>query len=193
MSLFTQSCGSSEIKFHWPSKSNSLRVLNPFSRSPGWEICPQGIDSGQTSKKGSGLKFVHSHPGKKPRSKPLKDSKHRETSPQWEDKSMGHPELLMCGHPWTGGSDWIGTQAPIKALNSLAKVPWPQAPGIPPWNSQHGRHSHPWVPSCFFAPLHWPMCSEAPGKPLTTSQKHNNSKNFQKPQMPHSKESHFIL
>ena len=38
-SLFPQSCVSSVIKSHWPSKSNSLGVLSPFARSPGWEIC----------------------------------------------------------------------------------------------------------------------------------------------------------
>ena len=38
-SLFPQSCVSSVIKFHWPPKSNSLGVLSPFVRSPGWEIC----------------------------------------------------------------------------------------------------------------------------------------------------------
>ena len=38
-SLFPQSCGSSVIKSHLPPKSNSLRVLSPFARSPGWEIC----------------------------------------------------------------------------------------------------------------------------------------------------------
>ena len=38
-SLFPQSCVSSVIKSHWPPKSNSLVVLNPFARSPGWEIC----------------------------------------------------------------------------------------------------------------------------------------------------------
>ena len=38
-SLFPQSYGSSVIKRHWPSKSNSLGVLSPFTRSPGWEIC----------------------------------------------------------------------------------------------------------------------------------------------------------
>ena len=37
-SLFPQSCGSSVIKSHWPSKSKSLEVLSPFARSPGWEI-----------------------------------------------------------------------------------------------------------------------------------------------------------
>ena len=30
----SQSCGSSEIKSHWPSKSNSLGVLSPFAGSP---------------------------------------------------------------------------------------------------------------------------------------------------------------
>ena len=38
-SLFPQSCVSSVIKSHWPPKSNSLEVLSPFARSPGWEIC----------------------------------------------------------------------------------------------------------------------------------------------------------
>ena len=38
-SLFPQSCESSVIKSHWPPKSNSLGVLNPFVRFPGWEIC----------------------------------------------------------------------------------------------------------------------------------------------------------
>ena len=38
-SLFPQSCVSSVIKSHWPSKSNSLGVLSPFAMSPGWEIC----------------------------------------------------------------------------------------------------------------------------------------------------------
>ena len=38
-SLFPQSCVSSVIKFHWPPKSNSLGVLSPSVRSPGWEIC----------------------------------------------------------------------------------------------------------------------------------------------------------
>ena len=33
-SLFPQSCGSSVIKSHWPSKSNSLGLLSPFARSP---------------------------------------------------------------------------------------------------------------------------------------------------------------
>ena len=38
-SLFPQSYGSFVIKSHWPPKSNSLGVLSPFGRSPGWEIC----------------------------------------------------------------------------------------------------------------------------------------------------------
>ena len=38
-SLFPQSCGSSVIKSHWPSKSNSLGFLSPFAGSSGWEIC----------------------------------------------------------------------------------------------------------------------------------------------------------
>ena len=38
-SLFPQSCVSSVIKSHWPPKSNSLGVLSPSARSPGWEIC----------------------------------------------------------------------------------------------------------------------------------------------------------
>ena len=37
-SLFPQSCGSSVIKSHWCSKSNSLGVLGPFAGSPGWSI-----------------------------------------------------------------------------------------------------------------------------------------------------------
>jgi len=37
-SLFPQSCGSSVLIVHWPSKSNSLGLLSPFARSPGWEI-----------------------------------------------------------------------------------------------------------------------------------------------------------
>ena len=37
--MFPQFYGSSVIKFHWPPKSNSLRVLSPFVGSPGWEIC----------------------------------------------------------------------------------------------------------------------------------------------------------
>ena len=38
-SLCLQSCVSSVIKSHCPPKSNSLGVLSPFARSPGWEIC----------------------------------------------------------------------------------------------------------------------------------------------------------
>ena len=38
-SLFPQSWVSSVIRSHWPPKSNSLGVLSPFARSPGWEIC----------------------------------------------------------------------------------------------------------------------------------------------------------
>ena len=38
-SLFHQSHGSSVIKPHWPSRSNSLRVLSPFAGSSCWEIC----------------------------------------------------------------------------------------------------------------------------------------------------------
>ena len=38
-SLFLQSCISSVIKSHLPPKSNSMGVLSPFARSPGWEIC----------------------------------------------------------------------------------------------------------------------------------------------------------
>ena len=37
-SLFPQPCVSSIIKPHCSSKSNSLEVLSPFARSPGWEI-----------------------------------------------------------------------------------------------------------------------------------------------------------
>ena len=37
-SLFPQSCGSSVIKSHLPPKSNSLGLLSPFARSPGWVI-----------------------------------------------------------------------------------------------------------------------------------------------------------
>ena len=37
-SLFPQSCGCSVIKSHWPSKSNSLGVVSPFARFPGWGI-----------------------------------------------------------------------------------------------------------------------------------------------------------
>ena len=36
-SLFPESCVSSIIKSHWPPKSNSLGVLSPFARSPGWK------------------------------------------------------------------------------------------------------------------------------------------------------------
>ena len=36
--LFPQSCVGSVIKSHWSPKSNSLWVLSPFARSPGWEI-----------------------------------------------------------------------------------------------------------------------------------------------------------
>ena len=35
----SQFCGNSVSKTHWPPKSNSLGVLSPFARSPGWEIC----------------------------------------------------------------------------------------------------------------------------------------------------------
>ena len=38
-SMFPQSCGSSMIQSHCPSKSNSLGVLSLFARSPGWGIC----------------------------------------------------------------------------------------------------------------------------------------------------------
>ena len=38
-SLFPQACVSSGIKSHWLPKSNSLGVVSPFARSPGWEIC----------------------------------------------------------------------------------------------------------------------------------------------------------
>ena len=38
-SLFPQSCGSSVVKSHWPSKSDSLGMLSPFAGSPGWGIC----------------------------------------------------------------------------------------------------------------------------------------------------------
>ena len=33
-----QTCGSSIIKSNWPIRSNSLCVLNPCARSPGWAI-----------------------------------------------------------------------------------------------------------------------------------------------------------
>ena len=36
-SLIPQTCVSFVIKSHWPP--NSLGVLSPFARSPGWEIC----------------------------------------------------------------------------------------------------------------------------------------------------------
>ena len=38
-SLFPQSCIMSVIKSHWSPKSDSLEVLTPFAKSPGWEIC----------------------------------------------------------------------------------------------------------------------------------------------------------
>ena len=38
-SLFPQSCGSSVIKSHWSSKSNSLGVLSPFAKSLSRKIC----------------------------------------------------------------------------------------------------------------------------------------------------------
>ena len=38
-SLFPQSCGTSVVKSHWPSKSDSLGMLSPFAGSPGWGIC----------------------------------------------------------------------------------------------------------------------------------------------------------
>ena len=37
--LFSQSCVKFYNQIHRPPKSNSLGVLNPFARSPGWEIC----------------------------------------------------------------------------------------------------------------------------------------------------------
>ena len=37
-SLFPQSCGSSVIRSHWPSKSNSLGFLSPFAGSPGLKV-----------------------------------------------------------------------------------------------------------------------------------------------------------
>ena len=37
--LLPQSCGSCVIKSHWPSKSNSLRVLRSFAGFTVWEIC----------------------------------------------------------------------------------------------------------------------------------------------------------
>ena len=36
-SLFPQFCGSSVIKSHWPTKSNSLGVLSPFAWFLGWQ------------------------------------------------------------------------------------------------------------------------------------------------------------
>ena len=33
-----QTCGNSIIKSNWPIRSNSLRVLSPFARSPVWAI-----------------------------------------------------------------------------------------------------------------------------------------------------------
>ena len=35
---FPQSCGSPVIKFHWPSRSDSLGISSPFVRSPGWDV-----------------------------------------------------------------------------------------------------------------------------------------------------------
>ena len=35
-SLLPQSCGSSVIKSHWSSKSDSLRILSPFAQTPGY-------------------------------------------------------------------------------------------------------------------------------------------------------------
>ena len=37
--VFPQSCGSSVMKYHWPSKSNSLGFLHPFTGYSGWEVC----------------------------------------------------------------------------------------------------------------------------------------------------------
>ena len=37
--LSPQCWGCPVIRSHWPPKSNSLRVLNPFARSPDWENC----------------------------------------------------------------------------------------------------------------------------------------------------------
>ena len=37
--LFPRSCRSSIIKSHLPPNSNSLGVLSPSARYPGWEIC----------------------------------------------------------------------------------------------------------------------------------------------------------
>ena len=36
ISCFPQSYGSSVIKSHWPSKSDSLGIPSPLTRSPGW-------------------------------------------------------------------------------------------------------------------------------------------------------------
>ena len=36
ISCFPQSYGSSVIKSHWPSKSDSLGIPSPLARSPGW-------------------------------------------------------------------------------------------------------------------------------------------------------------
>ena len=36
---FPQFCESSIVKSHWSPKSNSLGVLSPFAKFPGWEIC----------------------------------------------------------------------------------------------------------------------------------------------------------
>ena len=35
---FPYSCGGPVIKSHWSSKSDSLGILGPFARSPGWEV-----------------------------------------------------------------------------------------------------------------------------------------------------------
>ena len=47
--LFPQSCGSSVIKSHWPSKSNSLGVFSPFAGSPGWGcvVDPRTLQQGE--------------------------------------------------------------------------------------------------------------------------------------------------
>ena len=44
-----QSCGSSVIKSHWPSKSNSLGVFSPFAGSPGWGciVDPRTLKQGE--------------------------------------------------------------------------------------------------------------------------------------------------
>ena len=36
-SLFPPVCGSSIVKFHWPSRSVSVGIPSPFARYPGWE------------------------------------------------------------------------------------------------------------------------------------------------------------